>query len=51
MQTKQIMFTAPYVAELLDVEYLPPKANELYNRLASEKNFQIGVLFDWRNIK
>ena len=33
MQTKQIVFTAPCVAELLDVEYLPPKANEVAVRL------------------
>lgn len=29
MQTKQIVFTAPCVAELLDVPCLPPKANEV----------------------
>ncbi len=29
MKTKQIVFTAPRVAELLEVEYLPPKANEV----------------------
>lgn len=28
----------------------PKDANEIYNRLASEKNFPIGVLFDWSNI-
>lgn len=28
----------------------PEDANEIYNRLATEKNFPIGVLFDWRNI-
>ena len=39
MQTKQIVFTAPCVAELLDVECLPPK----------ERKFAM-VLFDWRNI-
>lgn len=33
MQTKQIVFTAPYVAEFLDAEYLPPKANEVTVRL------------------
>ncbi len=26
----------------------PREANEVYNRLATEKNFPIGVLFDWR---
>ena len=29
MKTKQIVFTAPHVAELLDVECLPPKENEV----------------------
>ncbi len=29
MKTKQIVFTKPYVAELLDVDCLPPKENEL----------------------
>lgn len=29
MTTKQIIFTAPYVAELLEVECLPPEANEV----------------------
>ncbi|MBE6594044.1 MAG: zinc-binding alcohol dehydrogenase [Ruminococcaceae bacterium] len=29
MQTKQIIFTAPYKAELLDVECLPPKSREV----------------------
>ena len=29
MQTKQILFTKPYVAELLDVEYAHPNANEV----------------------
>ncbi len=29
MKTKQIVFTNPYVAELLDVECLPPKENEV----------------------
>lgn len=29
MQTKQIVFTKPYTAELLDVECLPPKENEV----------------------
>ncbi len=33
MITKQIVFTAPYVAELLDVECLPPKENEVTVRL------------------
>lgn len=28
----------------------PKEANEIYNRLANEKNFPIGVLFDWRNV-
>lgn len=28
----------------------PKEANEIYNRLVNEKNFPIGVLFDWRNI-
>lgn len=28
----------------------PNEANEIYNRLANEKNFPIGVLFDWRSI-
>ncbi len=26
----------------------PNEANKIYNRLANEKNFPIGVLFDWR---
>ena len=34
MNTKQIVFTAPMVAELLDVECLPPKANEVTVELA-----------------
>ena len=29
MKTKQIIFTKPYVAELLDEEYLPPEAHEV----------------------
>ena len=29
MQTKQIVFTKPYTAELLDAECLPPKENEV----------------------
>ncbi len=29
MTTKQIVFTAPRTAELMDVEYLPPKAEEV----------------------
>lgn len=29
MKTKQIVFTEPYVAELLEVEYLPPKEDEV----------------------
>ncbi len=28
----------------------PKDANEIYNRLVNEKNFPIGVLFDWKNI-
>ena len=28
----------------------PTEAAQIYNRLANEKNFPIGVLFDWRNI-
>lgn len=28
----------------------PTQANEVFNRLVNEKNFPIGVLFDWRNI-
>lgn len=28
----------------------PTEAGQVYNRLASDKNFPIGVLFDWRNI-
>ncbi len=29
MTTKQIIFTAPGIAELLDAECLPPKENEV----------------------
>lgn len=29
MKTKQIVFTKPYVAELIDAEYLAPEANEV----------------------
>ena len=29
MQTKQIVFTKPYTAELLEAEYLPPTENEV----------------------
>ena len=28
----------------------PTEAEQIYDRLASDKNFPIGVLFDWRNI-
>ena len=28
----------------------PAQANEIYNRLATEKNFPIGVLYDWSKI-
>jgi 2-desacetyl-2-hydroxyethyl bacteriochlorophyllide A dehydrogenase len=28
----------------------PVEANEVFNRLATEKNFPIGVLFDWKTI-
>ena len=28
----------------------PTEAEQIYDRLANEKNFPIGVLFDWRNI-
>lgn len=28
----------------------PNEATEVYNRLANEKNFPVGVLFDWRNV-
>lgn len=28
----------------------PTKAQQIYNRLINEKNFPIGVLFDWRNV-
>ena len=30
--------------------YSPTEAGEVYSRLANDKNFPIGVLFDWRNI-
>ena len=33
MKTKQIVFTKPYTAELLDMEYSAPKANEVTVRL------------------
>lgn len=33
MRTKQIVFTAPKIAELLDVEYLPPAEGEVTVRL------------------
>ncbi len=33
MKTKQIVFTKPYTAELLDTEYLPPRENEVTVRL------------------
>ena len=29
MKTKQIVFTKPNTAELLDAEYLPPEAGEV----------------------
>ena len=29
MKTKQILFTAPYTAELKEIEYFPPKENEV----------------------
>ncbi len=50
MHTKEIVFTAPHVAEFLDAECRPPKGNEIYNRLANEKNFPMGVLFDWQEV-
>ena len=28
----------------------PSEANEIYNRLANEKNFPLGVLFNWREL-
>ena len=34
MTTKQIVFTKPYTAELLDVECLPPRENEVTVELA-----------------
>ena len=30
--------------------YSPEEAQEVYTRLANEKNFPIGVLFDWRKV-
>ena len=55
MQTKQIVFGAHTLARLnfkdmISEIHSPREANEIYNRLANEKNFPIGVLFDWRNI-
>lgn len=29
----------------------PTEAGQIYSRLANDKNFPIGVLFDWRNIQ
>lgn len=50
MKTKQIIFTKPYVAELLDVECLPPKEHEVtvsleYSAISSgtEKGNLIGM--------
>lgn len=50
MNTKQIIFTKPYMAELLDVECLPPKENEVtvsleYSAISSgtEKANYIGL--------
>jgi hypothetical protein len=28
----------------------PAEAQEVYTRLATERNFPIGVLFDWRKV-
>ncbi len=30
--------------------HLPTEAGQIYDRLANDKNFPIGVLFDWRNM-
>ena len=29
----------------------PAEAGRVYERLANDKNFPIGVLFDWRNME
>ena len=36
--------------DIISEIHSPIEANEIYNRLASEKNFPIGVLFDWSKI-
>ena len=37
-------------ADMIFEIHSPNDANAVYNRLADEKNFPVGVLFDWRNI-
>jgi threonine dehydrogenase-like Zn-dependent dehydrogenase len=36
--------------DMISEKHSPEAAQEVYDRLASEKNFPIGVLFDWRKI-
>lgn len=36
--------------DMISEIHSPKEANEIYNRLANEKTFPIGVLFDWRNV-
>jgi len=36
--------------DMISEIHSPEEANEVFNRLASEKNFPIGVLFDWHAV-
>lgn len=36
--------------DMISEIHSPEEANEVFNRLATEKNFPIGVLFDWKTI-
>jgi threonine dehydrogenase-like Zn-dependent dehydrogenase len=36
--------------DMISEKHSPEAAQEVYDRLASEENFPIGVLFDWRKI-
>ena len=36
--------------DMISEIHSPEEANEVFNRLATEKNFPIGVLFDWKMI-
>ena len=37
-------------ADMISEVHSPEEAQTVYDRLANEKNFPIGVLFDWKKI-